>query len=123
MQTGYTLCHLFTTILYHCNPTSPGALWNEFKHYICDDLLYKLQALYPDRNFTQDEVYDYGLYLIDNILRNWGTQLSNIADMPQIVGDWTMVADGNRLLREQLNYNREELVQRVATNVRQFNNT
>ena len=121
MQTGYVLRHLFATILHHCNPTSPANLWNDFKHHICDDLLYKLQHIYPNRDFTQDEVYDYGLYLVDDILRKWSTELANIADMPHIVGDWTIVVNGNRLLNEQFNYNREELAQRVTTNVELFN--
>ena len=58
MQTVYSICRLFATILFHCHPTSPGDLWEEFRNYICDDLLYKLQNIYPNHDFTQDEVYD-----------------------------------------------------------------
>ena len=43
MQTGYTLRMLFATIIFHCNPTSPGVLWDQFKHHICDDLLQTYQ--------------------------------------------------------------------------------
>lgn len=32
MQTGYNLHYLFATILFHCNPTTPGTLWGQFKH-------------------------------------------------------------------------------------------
>lgn len=122
MQTGYTLRMLFATIIFHCNPTTPGVLWNQFKHHICDDLLFKLTNIYPNRDFSQDEVYDYGLHLIDHVLRNWGTQLSNIPDMPQVIHDWGVVAEGNRLINEQLDYNREELAARVTANTTQFNN-
>jgi PIF1-like helicase/Helicase len=122
MQIGYTLRMLFATIIFHCNPTSPGVLWNRFKHHICDDLLYKLTNLYPNRDFTQDEVYDYGLHLIDHVLRNWGTQLSVIPGMPQILGNWGVVAEGNRLINEQMNYNRDELGARATANTAQFNN-
>ena len=94
MQTGYTLCRLFATILFHCNPTSPGALWQEFRHYICDDLPYKLQNIHPNRDFTQDEVYDYGLHLIDHILQNWGSRLSEVAGMPGITGSWGVAVGG-----------------------------
>ena len=87
MQIGYTLHMLFATIIFHCNPTSPGVLWNQFKHHICNDLLYKLRTIYPTHDFTEDEVYDYGLHFIDHVLRNWGSQLSNIPDMPQIIHD------------------------------------
>ena len=123
MQTGYALRMLFATILFHCNPTSPTLLWNQFKHHICDDLLVKLRNLYPNRDFAQDEVYDYGLYLIDHVLRTWGRQLRDFPDMPQVNGDWGVIVGGNRLLNEQLDYNREQLAERVTTNVAQFNDS
>ena len=122
MQTGYTLRMLFATIIFHCNPTSPGILWNQFKHHICDDLLFRLTNIFPNRDFSQNEVYDYGLHLIDHVLHHWGSQLSNFPGMPEIVHDWGVVANGNRLINEQLNYNREQLAGRVMANTVQFNN-
>ena len=41
--------------------------------------------------------------------------------MPQIIGNWGVVAEGNRLINDQLNYNREELAARVTVNTAQFN--
>ena len=122
MQMGYTLRMLFATIIFHCNPTSPGILWDQFKQSICNDLLHKLTNIHPNRDFTQDEVCDYGLYLINNVLCNWGTQLLDIPGMPQIMHNWGVVAEGNRLINEQLNYNRDELALRVTANTAQFNN-
>ena len=122
MQTGYALQMLFATILFHCNPSSPGVLWVTYRHHICDDLLVKLNGIFPNHNFSQDEVYDYGLHLINHILSNWGKSLAEIPGMPPIVGDWGAVDEGNRLLHEQLDYNREELDARVTENVAKFNN-
>jgi PIF1-like helicase len=122
MQTGYTLRMLFATILFHCNPTAPALLWNQFKHHICDDLLVKLTHIYPNRDFAQDEVYDYGLHLIDHVLKTWGKNLGDFPDMSQVNGDWGVVVGGNRLLQEQLDYNREQLATRVTENVARFNN-
>ena len=76
MQTGYALRFLFATILLHCNP---GHLWNSFKHQICDDLAVKLQRLYPNQEFTQEEVYMYGLHLIKKIMIPFGKNMSNIS--------------------------------------------
>ena len=121
MQTGYTLRMLFATIVFHCNPTSPVELWDQFKHNICDDLMHKLTNLFPNRNILEEEVYDYGLHLIDHVLRNWGTQLSDIPGMPAIVGNWGVVVGGNRLIHDQLDYNIEELTVRVTANTAQFN--
>jgi hypothetical protein len=122
MQTGYALWMLFATILFHCNPTSPGVLWVKYRHHICDDLLVKLNGIFPNRNFSLDEVYDYGLHLINHILSKWGKSLTEIPGMPPIVGNCGAVDEGNRLLHEQLDYNREELDARVAENVAKFNN-
>ena len=41
--------------------------------------------------------------------------------MPQIIGNWGVVEEGNRLINEQLNYNREDLAVRVTVNTAQFN--
>ena len=111
MQTGYTLWTLFATILFHCNPTSPGVLWDNFRHHICDDLLVKLTNIFSNRNISQDEVYDYGLHLINHILLTWGKSLNGFPEMPPIVGNWGAVdeLEGNRLLREQLDYDRDVL--------------
>ena len=42
--------------------------------------------------------------------------------MPQITGNWGVVAEGNRLVNEQLNYNIGELNNKVAANMAQFDN-
>jgi len=41
--------------------------------------------------------------------------------MPTIEGNWGVVAEGNRLLNEQLNYNKEELAARVTVDTAKFN--
>jgi len=87
MQLGYTLRMLFATILFHCNLTAPTLPWNQFRHKICDDLLHKLINLYPNHDFSQEEVYDYDLYLIDHVLNTWGKHLADFPDMPQVIGD------------------------------------
>ena len=91
---------LFATIIFHCNPTSPRVLWDQFKHHICDNLLHRLTNIHPNCDFSQDEVYYYGLHLIDHVLRNWGTELSNFQGMPQIMHNWGVVVEGNRLINE-----------------------
>jgi hypothetical protein len=40
---------------------------------------------------NEHEVYDYGLFLINEILRNdYNTSLNNIGSMPQFVIDWAL---------------------------------
>ena len=42
--------------------------------------------------------------------------------MPGITGNWGVVVGGNRLLNEQLDFNRKHLAARVADNAAKFNN-
>ncbi|CDO77896.1 hypothetical protein BN946_scf184952.g8 [Trametes cinnabarina] len=48
-------------------------------------------------------VYDYGLFLLDKVLRQIGTRLSDIVSMPQPRHDWAHEAE-NPFLTEQLDY-------------------
>ncbi|KIK56732.1 hypothetical protein GYMLUDRAFT_144983, partial [Collybiopsis luxurians FD-317 M1] len=67
MQTSSTLCSLFATILKDCHPAQPGLLWDQFKVFICDDLAHYLHRERIVINPSQNQVEDYGLYLIDKI--------------------------------------------------------
>ena len=69
MQTGSSLRTLFAIILQNCHPSAPDALWHKFKHLICDDLKRRLEHMphYQNRDFTNDQVYDYGLHLLNKI--------------------------------------------------------
>ncbi|KAJ7346918.1 hypothetical protein DFH08DRAFT_649773, partial [Mycena albidolilacea] len=59
MQTGSRLRQLFATLLLFCEPTRPGALWQEFRANICDDLRRRLEIM--GRRPTEDDAFDYGL--------------------------------------------------------------
>ena len=52
---------------------------------------------------TQDDVYNFGLHLIDNILCNSGHALSDFPPMPQPLLDWSNTLH-NRLISQQCNY-------------------
>jgi hypothetical protein len=81
MQTGSQLCSLFITILIGGNPTKPEDLWDCFCVHICDDLKYKLQHRgIPDP--LDEQVYDYGLYLMEKLLKARGSSLDKFPPMP-----------------------------------------
>ena len=52
---------------------------------------------------TQNDVYDFGLHLIDNILRDSRHALSDFPPMPQPSLDWSNTLH-NRLISQQCNY-------------------
>jgi hypothetical protein len=67
MQSGRQLHNLFVTILRDCSPSDPAALWLHFRSKICDDLRWALQQENICQNPTEEDVFDYGLYLIDKL--------------------------------------------------------
>ena len=81
MKSGKQLRMLFVVILRDCNPSDPAILWQHFQDHICDDLKHALHRLNrPDA--TQEEVHDYGLYLIDRLLDRSGRSLRDFPPMP-----------------------------------------
>lgn len=77
MQLGSALRRLFAVILQHCHPVAPQTLWENHKGNICDDVAHKLGLIrvYEGRVFTDDEVHDYGLHLLNKILMKSGKTL------------------------------------------------
>lgn len=121
MQTGSRLRQLFATILVYCEPMRPEALWNEFREHICDDLRYKLtQSGFPQP--TDDDVYDYGLYLLDILLRESSRSLDDFHSMPKPRRDWSRhVSIPNRFIAEQLNYHQDREREAAARHIQNFN--
>ena len=121
MQTGYVLCTLFATILNECHPILPLDLWNCFKDRICDDLPCRLEREYPNENITDELIYDYGLFLLNQQLLKFEKTLADFPPMPlSALRDWAVLG-GNFILREQLDWDREKLHADVVRNSATFN--
>src|SRR6267143_100262 len=119
MHTGYQLCCLFVTILLHCHPSLPHVLWDLYRVKICDDLLHIL-TVNGHQNPTDDDTFDYGLYLIQRTLAESGKTLLHYPDMPLPQQLWDGLVP-NPLLQEQLAYDQEEMSTRVDQNYPGFN--
>ena len=119
LQTGYQLRALFACILLHCQPTQPEILWQNHRERICDDLRHRLTAR-NITNPTNDQVFDYGLHLLEGVLLKAGKRLSDFPPMPLPQGQWIM--DGqNPILQAHLDYNRYELQLEVQDRLATFN--
>ena len=86
---------------------------------ICDDLKRKLQQM-GHENPTEEQIYDYGLYLIDLDLQKKGKSLEQCPPMPLPVGNWAQI-HGNCLIAEQLAYDRAEQREKVQQRLNQVN--
>ena len=81
MQTGMRVQHLFATFLLFGPPAQPKLLWNDFRPLICDDLEHHLSAMRMG-DPSEEDVYDYGLFLLDKILGESSHLLANFPSMP-----------------------------------------
>lgn len=106
IQVGQRLRHLFATILLFCHPSDPARLWLQFRRHICDDLQYRLRSL-GLANATEDDAFNYGLYLVNQTLRNSGHSLADWPAMPRPQQGWENHVF-NPVIAEQLNYDREQ---------------
>src|SRR5271155_3649723 len=98
------------TIFRDCSPSDPLALWLEFRANICDDIHHTLQSRAIINNPTEDQVFDYGLYLINRILRAGNKELGHWPAMPLPQFDWNL-AVANRLVADQRSYHLDEQAQ------------
>ena len=104
---GQSLRRLFCLILRHCVPSKPHRLWEQFRQHLCDDLCRQLQCLtYTNNSIPDEDVYDYGLFLINDDLCQHGLSLSCFPSMPPIRRNWSDDRV-NRYLLEQITYNRD----------------
>ena len=119
MATGHQLQVLFVTILCDCIPSAPTQLWDNHKANICDDLQHALQHKNVWQNPTYEDVWDYGLYLIDQLLLNSNKSLKDWPDMPQVQQNWA-AAVGNHLIVRESDYNAEKEAQEAADRIAQL---
>ena len=104
---GESLRRLFSLILRHCHPSQPHVLWDQFKDHLCDDLAHRLQQRRCcEGPIPIEDIYDYGLFLINDDLSQHGTSLSSFPSMPAVVQDW-LTAGENPYILDQLAYNRD----------------
>jgi len=55
-------------------------------------------------HFTKSDVYDYGLYEIDQILQEAEKKITDFPSMPSFIHNWNLETT-NQLSMEQLNWN------------------
>ncbi len=81
---------LFATILSHCQPAEPFALWEHFKDNLCEDFLHEVRRLTHNRNFkmTVEQHHD-GLRHIQKLLQGCGVSLKkfHLQEPPAVDAD------------------------------------
>jgi hypothetical protein len=113
-STQLSLCH-YPLALSSCPTSHPLDTVN-----LCDDLCHKL-ITHSHLNPTDDDVFDYGHYLIENItVDSSGKCLSDIQDMYPLQQQWGNDID-NPILQEELAYGPVEMGEKVEDLYPRFN--
>jgi hypothetical protein len=102
MQTGSQLRQLFAMLLVFCQPARPEELWAQYATSICDDLRRRLMRQ-SIADPTNDMVLDYGLFLLNELLLEYGMSLENFGSMPRPTRNWRTLTK-NPFVAEQLVY-------------------
>ncbi|CAB5210931.1 unnamed protein product [Rhizophagus irregularis] len=110
VQGGAQLRKLFATILLFCEPTRPKILWEKHIFALSDDILH--QVRHNSNNMTleltDDDIHNRALHHLQVILSKNGRLLTEFPNMPippAIFND-----ESNRLIREEQEYDIEELL-------------
>ena len=117
--TGHHLHTLFVAILLHCHPSLPHVLWNSYRVKICDDLHHRLTTQ-SHLDPTEEDVFDYGLHLIQGLHMVPEESLQNYPEMPLPQQACDVIVP-NPLLNEQLACDWEAMSNRVEHNYPCFN--
>ncbi|XP_024981688.1 uncharacterized protein LOC112518279 [Cynara cardunculus var. scolymus] len=108
--TGYKLQHLFVTILTHCQVSDALRLWNTHYEILSKDITIMQRKRFKVNNLklTASELEAYTLFEIESIMVKIGKSLNEIDGMP-LPNQQLLLELRNRLVNEELDYNREDL--------------
>ncbi|XP_040248155.1 uncharacterized protein [Aegilops tauschii subsp. strangulata] len=107
--TGNQLRQLFTTILCHCEVTSPKNMWESCWEVLSEDMEYRQRKLlnHPTLCLTASQKQGNTLVEIEKLMRQAGKTLKEYPGIE--LPDSSEIKElGNRLLNEEINYNKEE---------------
>ncbi|KAL4589251.1 hypothetical protein LXL04_002157 [Taraxacum kok-saghyz] len=102
---GYQIRHLFVMILLHCQVADANKLWESNIDILSDGILHshRQRLGYRDLVLSDDQLRNYTLADIENILRSMGRSLKEIAGMPT-PNEGATIDSINRLIYEETDF-------------------
>ncbi|XP_074356628.1 uncharacterized protein LOC141696377 [Apium graveolens] len=108
--TGNELRNLFVTILIFFQVSNIPELWKTHSEILSEDMLHlqKKRFQVPDLQLTKKQIESYALMEIEALMQKLGKSLKDIDGMPR--PDPSLAREfGNKLLSEEMDYNRAAL--------------
>ncbi|XP_062089097.1 uncharacterized protein LOC133795659 [Humulus lupulus] len=108
--TGNELRHLFVMILIHCQVSDASQLWKSNYTALSEDMvsLQRKRFRMKDLQLTEQQVEAYTLFEIEGIMLKMGKSLKDVDGMP-LPNSSLMRDSGNRLVNEELDYDKDQL--------------
>ncbi|XP_052201712.1 uncharacterized protein LOC127807714 [Diospyros lotus] len=107
--TTHSLRNLFATLLTSDSLSRPEYVWSKCWQYLSDDILYRRRSVL-DLQLTDNEIQSYALLEIEKILQGRGKSLREFDGMP-FPDDVDELVSGNRLIYDELSYDRKKLTE------------
>uniref|UniRef100_A0A2N9FJU1 ATP-dependent DNA helicase n=1 Tax=Fagus sylvatica TaxID=28930 RepID=A0A2N9FJU1_FAGSY len=103
---GKQLRQLFVTILMFCKVSDTLNLWESNWKLLTEDILNRQRNVlqFHELILSENQLRNYGLYEIEQILQQYGRSLKDYPQMPQPDLD-IIIHNGNRLIQEEMSYN------------------
>jgi len=116
------LRQLFSTILCHCEVTEPKRLWESTWEVLSEDIQHKRRLIlnFPTLRLTESQKKAYTLIEIEKLMQQTGRSLKNYPDI-QLPNADEIQELGNRLINEELNYDRDSLKEELQTILKNIN--
>ncbi|XP_031116659.1 uncharacterized protein LOC116020319 [Ipomoea triloba] len=111
-SSSHSLRKLFVTLLTSNSMAKPENVWEVVRQYLSDDAEFNARRKLniPDLILNEAQKYNFALIEVEKLLNTWNKSLADYPPMPipNRSNDWFL---GNRLLYEEMAYDREALKQ------------
>jgi len=119
VDSGRALRGLFFYIIFNCNPSDPSELWRTHKDALSDDCRYRLTRLpHNITDATDSQAHSYALCELRRTLQSYGKDLIDYG-LPEPQFDYIadLSSETNRMIRDELIYDREDLADTLQRDV------
>ena len=122
IQTGMQLRKLFATLLLFCEVTRPEVLWEKNISALSDDILFQVRNNTGNMTLElTDDIRNEALCHLQSILSKYGRFLNEFPNMPIPTISPNNEQNTNRLIREERQYDIEELTRLTENGISHLN--
>ncbi|XP_031120473.1 uncharacterized protein LOC116023609 [Ipomoea triloba] len=120
-STANSMRKLFVILLTANLVNRPENVWNHVWHHLCEDVQFNKRKMLKDMDLclSDDEKKNLGLLELDRLLQMYNKCLKDYPDMPIPNYDDSLFSN-NRLLFDELNYDRQAMTEEYETMEKQL---